>query len=800
MDRLWKPKAFVNVVLDSSVVTATTPLSGSVCIEVIASTHAPEGVVLNLAGVCAMSWTEDDADIATSTVAAASSAVSAAASLVRSTATGIGILSPADPPSYEQFDRVTSRQGKRATAKREFWTHTLTVAPAQSLEPGTYSFNFSFAPPRDLTPPFSFTSAELVSCEVKYTVSATLTQSPAPRSIRSPSVAFSPQPPPLDLRADPPLESTRTSGFLFGRQGETVAITLRSPRAVYAAGDDAGYFLCHARNNSAHDMNELQLQLVQRVVLSAAAAGKKSVRTVLHRVAFPGVAPGAAGQKVLKVELPSCPPTVNIPGISISYEVHLIATMGFSLSEVRAHAPIAIVGGGHGLILSDAVQREEEELSRSRLQTASATETEPGAAAVVRVEPPPRRELAVREAEELANGARPLPLDVWQAGAVSYGGFELFYHDVSADVVMATRSPLMSRTADDDGDGDVHAGHIHGDGDDRTGVVGAASQRSSPGVPGVVLVADADVGLRISKDVVPTWWTYDLREESRSQELDGTQESCARLALGPGRYYIAVYGSTLTRTTGYRVTVTPIRGLQALWDENSGGGNDGEPTAHRSWTEADVLGTWVTTRGSAIPPDAWAAGYDLDGDPLYIARAWIGRGLHLGKVGPRFKTAVVPYNGVEKDVVGEYEVLCGVPAAGGVRWVQQLGKGVPPNAVPGGNEEDGRLLYIGRATVHAPGVWPLNRIGGKKSVCPGKRCTCRPFEVLVYEGVNPTMTRAPRALGPRSDTASVRSGSPGRGGGGGGVGESLFDVDALPDPPPSARVGLGRTHGASSDE
>ncbi|KAI8846326.1 hypothetical protein BC829DRAFT_267601 [Chytridium lagenaria] len=77
-------------------------------------------------------------------------------------------------------------------------------------------------------------------------------------------------------------------------------------------------------------------------------------------------------------------------------------------------------------------------------------------------------------------------------------------------------------------------------------------------LPTVIVEAESSIGIRISKDTVPTWWTYDLREEVRSDAMDGSQEHLGRLSKGPGRYFIAVYGNSLVAATGvrYRIVLT----------------------------------------------------------------------------------------------------------------------------------------------------------------------------------------------------------------------------------------------------
>lgn len=44
-----------------------------------------------------------------------------------------------------------------------------------------------------------------------------------------------------------------------------------------------------------------------------------------------------------------------------------------------------------------------------------------------------------------------------------------------------------------------------------------------------------------------------------------------------------------------------------------------------------------------------------------------------------------------------FKVLCGPPAC--LSWVDASGGDIPENAVPGGQEEDGEIMYIGRAII-----------------------------------------------------------------------------------------------------
>ncbi|KAI8852309.1 hypothetical protein BC829DRAFT_384809 [Chytridium lagenaria] len=217
--------------------------------------------------------------------------------------------------------------------------------------------------------------------------------------------------------------------------------------------------------------------------------------------------------------------------------------------------------------------------------------------------------------------------------------------------------------------------------------------------------------VRVSRNAVPSFSSFDLKEESRSKAGQSQEEYATRLTLGAGRYYIAVYGNAnplvMTQFT-LMIRKMPI-----------------------SLTLASFASLWrAVLSASTIPVDALQCGKDLDGKPLYAARVRMPDGsIRLGHVGRHLKGAVVV-------VASGFEVLIQTP---GLRFVEQLQEGVPPNAVPGGCEIDGRVLCVARATVHGKSVNMLS-----KMVTPGEVETgVVPFEVLVYQtansGANPFM-------------------------------------------------------------
>ncbi|KAJ3079612.1 hypothetical protein HK102_003665 [Quaeritorhiza haematococci] len=113
---------------------------------------------------------------------------------------------------------------------------------------------------------------------------------------------------------------------------------------------------------------------------------------------------------------------------------------------------------------------------------------------------------------------------------------------------------------------------------------------------------------------------------------------------------------------------------------------------------------WVLTTGNEVPANAIPGGAEKDGEPLYIARAFIEHGVHIGKIGRHMTNANIPYGGKEVSV-STYEVLVGDQNA--VRWVDRSGALVTDglNLVEGGREPNGSPLYIAQAA-YKGGVHP----------------------------------------------------------------------------------------------
>ncbi|KAJ3102825.1 hypothetical protein HDU97_000282 [Phlyctochytrium planicorne] len=203
----------------------------------------------------------------------------------------------------------------------------------------------------------------------------------------------------------------------------------------------------------------------------------------------------------------------------------------------------------------------------------------------------------------------------------------------------------------------------------------------------VNIVSDGPCAVRFAKGTLPKWDSH--RENFSSYGSNGKQELLVRLPSVSGRYYLRLFGENVSFAIAARKP-----GVESLPLKNTGP-------------------FWFKTSGSAIPDNAFKVGEDIDDEPLFCARAWINNGLHLGKVSRKFKSALIAYGGLEMEALGEYEILCNVQDA---QWIAASGKfEFPPSAFVGGVEDDGKLLFVGRANLDISKL-----LGKKKSLVPGK--------------------------------------------------------------------------------
>ncbi|KAL5273901.1 hypothetical protein ACFFRR_000579 [Megaselia abdita] len=105
---------------------------------------------------------------------------------------------------------------------------------------------------------------------------------------------------------------------------------------------------------------------------------------------------------------------------------------------------------------------------------------------------------------------------------------------------------------------------------------------------------------------------------------------------------------------------------------------------------------WVQCDINSIPPNAFPAGHDSDGTPIFVGRAYHSGDMLPAKVVPTKNKAYVAFGGVEHEKY-DIEVLTG---GGCLHWVSGGNGYVPPNAIEAGNTSDGEPLYIGRGHYH----------------------------------------------------------------------------------------------------
>uniref|UniRef100_A0A1L8EIG8 Uncharacterized protein n=1 Tax=Haematobia irritans TaxID=7368 RepID=A0A1L8EIG8_HAEIR len=125
--------------------------------------------------------------------------------------------------------------------------------------------------------------------------------------------------------------------------------------------------------------------------------------------------------------------------------------------------------------------------------------------------------------------------------------------------------------------------------------------------------------------------------------------------------------------------------------------------------------TWQPCFGANIPPNAISAGKTSSGEPLYVGRGHYANSLTVGKVQPSHGCLYIPFQGGEIKLE-KYEIL--VYGGGAVdpsgasgsaplidfedyKWVHSSAySNIPPNAVVGGNDFDGDMIYVGRSFHH----------------------------------------------------------------------------------------------------
>ncbi|ODN72102.1 hypothetical protein A6302_00506 [Methylobrevis pamukkalensis] len=137
---------------------------------------------------------------------------------------------------------------------------------------------------------------------------------------------------------------------------------------------------------------------------------------------------------------------------------------------------------------------------------------------------------------------------------------------------------------------------------------------------------------------------------------------------------------------------------------------------------------WVAFRPGMLGPRLVSAGTMPDGMPVYVCAAQYNGGFHPGMTGAWSERCSFGYGGME--VVGDdFFVLTGQG-----RWRALDGIEVPGNAVEGGQEADGRKLYICRVNQQGAMLAGKYRpgLGGCNIGDGGSEVTLGPVEILTF--------------------------------------------------------------------
>nr|XP_043067382.1 uncharacterized protein LOC108123965 [Drosophila bipectinata] len=131
---------------------------------------------------------------------------------------------------------------------------------------------------------------------------------------------------------------------------------------------------------------------------------------------------------------------------------------------------------------------------------------------------------------------------------------------------------------------------------------------------------------------------------------------------------------------------------------------------------------------SGFPPIAVKGGYDTDGSPHYVGRAYHEGSLLPAKVSPSRGLAHVANYGKEHKKT-TFDVLVGE----GYSWVPDNYGHVPATAVIGGKKKNGEILYIGRAMYkNSLVIGKIDQSHGCLYIpFGGKEVAIRQYEVLV---------------------------------------------------------------------
>lgn len=142
---------------------------------------------------------------------------------------------------------------------------------------------------------------------------------------------------------------------------------------------------------------------------------------------------------------------------------------------------------------------------------------------------------------------------------------------------------------------------------------------------------------------------------------------------------------------------------------------------------SEATARWVDASGDSVPRRAAEAGWEANGDPLYVCRASFQGGVHPGKVRRGFGGCNIPWGGREHTVFNHQVWV------GDGYWDEAANGAIPMDAVRGGREANREPLYVCRAAfgngVHPGKVRPA--FGGCNIPYGGREHAVRRYEVLV---------------------------------------------------------------------
>ncbi|KAL2915991.1 hypothetical protein HK105_204415 [Polyrhizophydium stewartii] len=189
------------------------------------------------------------------------------------------------------------------------------------------------------------------------------------------------------------------------------------------------------------------------------------------------------------------------------------------------------------------------------------------------------------------------------------------------------------------------------------------------------------------------------------------------------------YGQPMMGQPGYGQPMMGQQGMQPGY---------GQPMMGQPMMGQPMMGqpgiSWVPCAGGQIPPNAIQCGREADGSPLFVARAPIDGGIHIGKAHHGWSHANIGFAGQERQI-GQYEILVGNPAS--IRWARSHGHFNPQSVggvpVEGGREAGGQPLFIARAEEW--GGMHIGKVGMHLDGClipyGGEEVTRHHYEVML---------------------------------------------------------------------